>query len=257
MTQESNVPEPYYRDESARLTLYCGDALDLMPKLDLGPKVMTITDPPYNVGMDYDGVVDDNRPLEEYVEWTYKWWEMAPRPLIVTPGFVNTQMWLTLIAWPDWMVPWVKMNQSAKPFGSLQWFNVWEPILLYGKPPRNPRQDVIVMPIGQQSEVSGKTTTGHKVKRHPCPKYLPFWTKLIGNLWKDPYVVFDPFAGSGTTLLACKRLGIPCVAIEKGQKYCDLIIERLQQEVLPLDAGVDATVNYRMVQQALALEALT
>jgi hypothetical protein len=34
-------------------------------------------------------------------------------------------------------------------------------------------------------------------------------------------------------------------------------VDRLQQEVLPLEVEVDATVNFRMVQQALAMEAVS
>jgi DNA modification methylase len=38
--------------------------------------------------------------------------------------------------------------------------------------------------------------------------------------------VLDPFAGSGTTLIACEQLGRYCLATEIEPKYCDVIVKR-------------------------------
>jgi site-specific DNA-methyltransferase (adenine-specific) len=52
--------------------------------------------------------------------------------------------------------------------------------------------------------------------------------------------VLDPFAGSGTTGVACAALGIPCVLIEQEAEYLPIIAGRIdhalntpRQEVLP------------------------
>lgn len=44
-------------------------------------------------------------------------------------------------------------------------------------------------------------------------------------------IYIDPFAGSGSTLIACEQTGRVCYAIELDEKYCDVIVKRYIEQV--------------------------
>lgn len=63
---------------------------------------------------------------------------------------------------------------------------------------------------------------------HPTVKPLKLMEYLV-KLIAPPSgaLILDPFAGPGTTLIACKNLGIDCVGIEKSAEYCEIANARL------------------------------
>ena len=50
---------------------------------------------------------------------------------------------------------------------------------------------------------------------------------LVTLVTPEGGVVLDPFAGSGTTLVACKELGRSCIGIEREPEYVEIIKWRL------------------------------
>jgi site-specific DNA-methyltransferase (adenine-specific) len=71
-----------------------------------------------------------------------------------------------------------------------------------------------------------------KFPGHPCPRKLG-QVQWIVKWWAEPTdVVLDPFAGSGTTLEAAKRLGHRAIGIEIEERYCEIAVKRLAQRQL-------------------------
>jgi len=61
---------------------------------------------------------------------------------------------------------------------------------------------------------------------HPTQKALMLAERAIRNSSKHGDIVFDPFLGSGTTLIAAARLGRRCFGMEIEPRYCDCIVRR-------------------------------
>jgi DNA modification methylase len=70
--------------------------------------------------------------------------------------------------------------------------------------------------------------------QHPTEKPLALMNWCINLAGDSAQTILDPFAGSGTTAVAAKSLNRKCVCIEREKKYCDIIVQRLRQEYLPL-----------------------
>lgn len=88
---------------------------------------------------------------------------------------------------------------------------------------------------------------------HPTTKPVPLFARAIDYSTRPGEKIFDPFAGSGTTYIACERMGRAAVGMvpdqdappsdpdkkrtatgmEKVPKYAAVILERLDQEGLP------------------------
>ena len=74
---------------------------------------------------------------------------------------------------------------------------------------------------------------------HPAPFPLALPLRAIDATAARS--VLDPFAGTGTTLVAAKRHGIPAIGIEREKRYCDVIVERLSLEVPARECSAQAS----------------
>jgi DNA modification methylase len=61
---------------------------------------------------------------------------------------------------------------------------------------------------------------------HPTMKPVALFEQLLRDGSRDGGIVLDPFAGSGSAMIACERLGRVCRAIELDPLYCDVIVTR-------------------------------
>ena len=84
------------------------------------------------------------------------------------------------------------------------------------------------------------SNTNSQAENHKAcfPVALP--EKGISLIRKKTGVVFEPFCGSGTTLIASEKLERKCYGMELDEKYCDVIITRWQ-EFTGKEARLDGT----------------
>ncbi|MCL1915686.1 MAG: DNA modification methylase [Desulfovibrionaceae bacterium] len=65
--------------------------------------------------------------------------------------------------------------------------------------------------------------------QHPTMKPVALIEGMLVNSSSRGDIVLDPFGGSGSTLIACERLGRVCRILELDPKFCDVIILRWQE----------------------------
>ena len=83
---------------------------------------------------------------------------------------------------------------------------------------------------GTQNPGSFQSPNTHRAARnhHPTVKPVALMRYLVQLVTPPGGVVLDPFAGSGTTLVACAQLGVACIGIEKEAEYVTICERRLQ-----------------------------
>ena len=192
------------------------DCLEFMRELPDGCVDLVFADPPYWVGFEYDGKLDTeiNRwPATSLLEE----FKRISRCSLITCGMRSIAEWSALQ--PDWMCAWFKPGSTRR--NGLRGFNTWEPILVFGKPEIAVYQDAIRLPdCANHADISW----------HPCPKPMKLLSWIIQNFSVDGAVVFDPFMGSGTTAIACEKLGRRWLGCEINPEYCELATRRIKQE---------------------------
>lgn len=218
-------------------TLGCGSSTDKeFVKKIIGNSVINSinSDPPYGVAIaDSSLNPTKHKPLandhfqsdEEYAKFTQDWLE-AVKPFLAKKNsaylFNSDKM---LFALRDGMMRsgfkfaqlliWVK---SQPVIGRLDYLPMHEAIA-YGwfgthKFHKAKDKSVLFCPKPQKS------------KYHATMKPVSLIRRLILNSTEVEDIVYDPFLGSGTTLLACQQTLRKCIGIELEPEYCQVIVDR-------------------------------
>ena len=89
----------------------------------------------------------------------------------------------------------------------------------YNDEPNKQLETVVAVP-SERSAIRSK---------HPAVMPVKLPIEYIKAMTNEGDFVLEPFAGSGTTLIACEQTGRKCLAMEISEEYCDVIIERYRE----------------------------
>jgi hypothetical protein len=81
---------------------------------------------------------------------------------------------------------------------------------------------------------------GGEARVHTTQKPEGLMSQLVAQFTDPGDTIVDPFMGSGTTLVAAKRLGRRAIGIERNREYCEAAVLRLQQGALDIFGEVSA-----------------
>ena len=224
--------KPYYQDETAGIAIYCGDCREILPAL---PKVdLVLTDPPYGIG--FTDYLSHNDDPKAYYGWL--WPILQQCKGLVTDGWMAVfQSETRAHDWPmafpcEW-----RLLAICKNFGQIRREAIARQTdyVLYwkvGAPTWPPGADT--GELYRNWYLSRDCSVPSKRVSHPCPRPLDAMSYLVRCFGAIGTTVLDPFMGSGTTLVAAKRLGRKAIGIEIEEKYCAIAVERLERERLTL-----------------------
>jgi site-specific DNA-methyltransferase (adenine-specific) len=191
-----------------------------------------VTDPPFNIGYHY-GDYKDNLEEDEYYSWLREVFKFAPFVVIHYPESIYKISW-AVEEIPQKVISWVYNSNTAKQHRDIAFFGIKPDFRKLGQPFKNPTDKRIMKRIADGKLARGydwwninqvKNVSKDKTS-HPCQMPLEVMENIIKLIPEDKIIV-DPFAGSGTTLLACKNLGREYIGIEIDGKYIDIINKRL------------------------------
>ncbi len=253
LTDEDAVPEVPEEPKTKLGDIYqlgnhrlmCGDStsIDAVEKLMDGQKAdMVFTSPPYNADTKagdgdiftskkskklYSDGYSDNLPSSDYVDFAASILEVC---FAYTDGFIfwnvsynaksKNEYIKQIVNRLDYLVEQVCWKKSSTiPFkGCLM--RDWEPIYIFSTNKQNLNTKTVVSNFWQISN-TGSQQENHKA----CfPVELP--EKGISLVNVNTGIIFEPFCGSGTTMIAAEKHNRKCYGMELDPKYCDVIVKR-------------------------------
>lgn len=211
---------PYYQDE--QVTLYLGDCREITDWL---PADVLVTDPPYGVGWRKG----TNRRAGSYLhEGIQNDEDTTVRDDVMSlwgskPGIVFGTWSAPFPEWQQVLV-WRKPVDSGVVGSTTGFRRDSELMFLTGVWPRRDAETSSVLLTN--SNKNAYLRPG----QHPHAKPVGLMEALIKQC--PPGMIADPFAGSGSTLIAARNLGRKAVGVEIEGRYCEVAARRLAQQVM-------------------------
>jgi site-specific DNA-methyltransferase (adenine-specific) len=217
-----------------------GDCLEELPDLikEIKNDIIIVTDPPFNIDYHYKNYKDKMED-EMYYEMLGKVFSYTPFVVVHYPEEIY-KIAFQVGEFPDRVVSWVYNSNTAKQHRDIAFFGVKPDFRKVGQPYKNPKDKRIAKRIKEGKSarlydwwnVNQVKNVSKAKTEHPCQMPLKVMKNIIGVL-PDNKVIVDPFAGSGTTAIACKELGRSFVMIELDKEYCEIIKDRISNH--PID----------------------
>lgn len=192
--------------------LILGDCLQVMPLL--GRFDAVVTDPPYGLGDKWKGGAGGKKsswriPQGEAMKWDMQAPDFIPDLVAGAPSIVWGGNYFALPPSRGWLV-WDKKQRGTWTTGhtELAWTSIDQPIRAYSL-----------------SQVEAHTNMD---KKHPAQKPVAIMVWSLEFL-PDAETILDPFMGSGTTGVACVKLGRKFTGIELDPDYFEIACERIRK----------------------------
>ena len=214
---EPLVMLPYYDQDG--ITLYNADYRNVIDSL---PPIQTvITDPPFNAGKEF---ANDNMSELDFRafcnEFTLNMYKLKPQNILVEVGKNDNIMRQELERYFNYEYAITLNYTNSMRNGKIGYSN-------YG----------LVLWFGNNGKCYNRykdrlDSVLHNTKNefeHPSPKEVDHYKRLVDMFTDNGGAVFEPFAGSGTTLLAARLNGRKAIGCEIDKNYCDIIVKRLAQ----------------------------
>ena len=224
---------PYYSDDSC--LIIHGDCREILPLLEPGSIDLVLTDPPYS-SQTHTGARSSKNISQSQITFDHidgsEWLEdVAPL----------AKSWV--VATMDWKH--IASVEKDTPEGlRFVRFGVWTkpnyaPQFTGDRPAQGWEGIAFLHRLGGRMKWNGggKSAVYHILPEHgihPTQKPEPLIRQLLTEFSNPGDTILDPFMGSGTTLRAAKDLGRTAIGIEIEERYCEIAVRRLSQQVLPL-----------------------
>jgi DNA modification methylase len=216
--------------------LFCGDSTcsDTVAKLMNGGKAdMVFTDPPYNVNYEGGSKKRDaieNDKIDDFYKFLYDVYTNCflfmndGSPIYVAHSELERANFILSFIDAGFkyssIIIWVKNNSTFSMNKDYKWKH--EPII-YGWKQGKER----TWKGDNKQDTVWNIDRPSRSEEHPTMKPIELCEKAIKNSSNESSLIFEPFTGSGSTMVASHQLKRKCYGMELDPKYCDVIVKRM------------------------------
>lgn len=194
-----------------------------------------ITDPPYNIGYEYDNYEDDMDD-EDYIEMICEFQEV-PTAIIHYPE-ESMKYFVPALGVPDEVNVWAyNSNLPGRHSRLINYYGLKPDYTKVLQPYKNPTDKRIKERIARGitgarsydwfTDINMVKNVSKVDYNHPCPVPVELMERIILLTTEPGDLVVDPFAGSGTTGVACQNTGRRFIGFELSPKYTEMANERM------------------------------